>query len=344
MSQCATALRYFWFPSLLTAQVINFWLTWEITKLALLFEVFDQMKLCCLPAYAKINLSLRVVGKRADGFHELDTYFLQIDLADKLFFETTAADDFALSCNWTNVPVDETNLCVRAYRLMSQAVGKQMGVQLHLEKHIPMGAGMGGGSSDAAVTLVALNHLMGGPLSAKSLFELAEQLGSDVPFFLHGGICHGAGRGEILTPLPSLPNLYLLLITPGIELSTRLVYQNLKIGLTTTHENTIFADLNYDVKKSYEQHRGGRNDLEPWVLQTFPALAQIKECLLDTKALGACMTGSGSAFFGLYNSSEEIVAAQKLLQKEHSTFIARPVKCGMKELLALLNQTDVFVS
>lgn len=301
------------------------------------------MKRFCLPAYAKINLSLRVVGKRADGYHELDTYFLQIDLADKLFFELTSADEFTLSCNWADVPLDETNLCSRAFRLVSQAVGKCVGVRLHLEKNIPMGAGMGGGSSDAAVTLIALNHLTGGQLSDRELFRLAEQLGSDVPFFLQGGFCHGAGRGEILTPLPSLPGIHLLIITPGIELSTKLVYQNLKIGLTTTHENTIFADLNYDVKKSYEQHRGGRNDLEPWVLQTFPALAQIKQRLLDTKALGACMTGSGSAFFGLYNSSKEAQTAQKLLQEEYPTYIARPVKCGMQELLKLLNQTDVFV-
>lgn len=301
------------------------------------------MKRCCLPAYAKINLFLRVAGKRADGYHELDTLFLQIDLADELQFESVASSGLTMSCNWNNVPLDESNLCFRAYQLMARALGKQVGLRLHLEKHIPMGAGMGGGSSDAAVTLVALNHFMGGHLTERELFEMALQLGSDVPFFLQGGLCHGTGRGEILTALPSLPAIYAVIITPGIELATKLVYQNLKIGLTTTHENTIFADLNYDVQKFYEQNPGGRNDLEPWVLQTFPVLAQIKQKLLEAKAWGACMTGSGSAFFGLFTRHQEALLAQRLLQEEYPTFIARPVKCGIKEIVTLLNQTEVFV-
>lgn len=307
------------------------------------FSNIDQMMRCCLPAYAKINLFLRVVGKRADGYHELDTLFLQVDLADELQFESAATPGFSMSCNWNNVPLDETNICFRAYQLMSQALGKQMGLHLHLEKRIPMGAGMGGGSSDAAVTLVALNHFMGGCLSESELFEMALQLGSDVPFFLHGGLCHGAGRGEILTALPSLPAIYAVIIAPGIELSTKLVYQNLKIGLTTTRENTIFADLNYDVQKFYEQDPGGRNDLELWVLRTFPALAQIKQKLLEAKALGACMTGSGSAFFGIFTHHQEALAAQRLLQEEYPTFIARPVKCGIREIVKFLDQTEVFV-
>ncbi len=300
------------------------------------------MKRCCLRAYAKINLSLRIVGKRADGYHELDTYFLQIDLADDLFFETTGSSGFELSSNWGAIPLDETNLCARAYNLIRQTMGAGMGARLHLEKRIPMGAGMGGGSSDAAVTLVALNYLFEAGLSEKTLLALAQQLGSDVPFFLIGGLCHGAGRGEILTPLSSLPDLHALIVTPDIELSTKLVYQNLKIGLTTRHENTIFADLNYEAKKFYEQYPRGQNDLEPWVLQQYPALADIKQKLLKQKAWGACMTGSGSAVFGLFDRLEEAQQAQRALQSEYAAYIARPVKYGMKEIDVLLN-TEVFV-
>ena len=294
-----------------------------------------------LPAYAKINLLLRVVGKRTDGYHELDTYFLQIDWADSLSFKLSEAPGLKLSCNWSTVPVDEKNLCVRAYELITKTTGKRLGVQLHLEKKIPMGAGLGGGSSDAAVTLVALNHLLNANLSQQTLFELAEQLGSDVSFFLHGGFCHGSGRGEILTQLNSLPEFYVLIVAPHFEIATALVYQNLKIGLTTRHEYTIFADLNFDAKQFYEQYPSGHNDLEPWVLQKYPELARIKQRLLEQKASGVCMTGSGSAVFGLFETMEAAQQAQRELQSEYTTHIARPVKCGITELNKLL-ETEVF--
>ncbi len=290
------------------------------------------MKRCHVQAYAKINLSLRVLGKRADGYHELDTYFLQVDLADDLFFETTARSGLELSCNWNSVPLDDTNLCARAYHLIANAIGKRPGARLHLEKKIPLGAGMGGGSSDAAVTLIVLNNLFNAGLSDETLFELAQQLGSDVPFFLCGGLCHGTGRGEVLTPLAQLPDLYALIITPDIVLATASVYQNLKIGLTTTGENTIFADLNYDLKKFYERHPLGQNDLEGWVLQQYPVLAQIKQKLLECGAWGASMTGSGSAVFGLFSAMETAQNARRAFQDEHAAFIARPVKWGMKEI------------
>ena len=300
------------------------------------------MKRCCLPAYAKINLTLRVVGKRVDGYHELDTYFLQIDLADKLFFEATEQAGFEVSCNWNSVPRDETNLCVRAYNLFSQAIGRRVGARLYLEKHIPMGAGMGGGSSDAAVTLLVLNHLFDGGLAEETLLSLAGRLGSDVPFFLFGGLCHGAGRGEILTPLGHLPELEVLMVTPALEIATAQVFENLKIGLTRTRENTIFADLNFDVKKFYEQFPGGHNDLEAGVLQQHPELARIKKKLLEQNAWGASMTGSGAAVFGLFDRIEGAKRAQRELQKEYATSIARPVKCGMKEVKRILD-TEVFV-
>lgn len=294
-----------------------------------------------LPAYAKINLFLRVAGKRSDGYHELDTYFLQINWADYLSFKLSDAPGLKLSCNWSTMPLDERNLCARAYELIAKTTGERLGVELHLEKKIPMGAGLGGGSSDAAVTLVGLNHLLNANLSPQTLFKLAEQLGSDVPFFLHGGLCHGSGRGEILTPLSPLPNFFVLLVVPNFEIATALVYQNLKIGLTTRHEYTIFADLNFDAKQFYPQYPSGRNDLEPWVLQNYPELARIKQRLLEQKAWGACMTGSGSAVFGLFETKEAAQQAQRELQSEYTTHIARPVKCGITELNKLL-EAEVF--
>ncbi|NUO84052.1 4-(cytidine 5'-diphospho)-2-C-methyl-D-erythritol kinase [candidate division KSB1 bacterium] len=300
------------------------------------------MKRCHVLAYAKLNLSLRVLGKRTDGYHELDTYFLQVDLADELSFETSEHAGIELSCNWNSVPLDDSNLCARAFHLIAKAINREPGIRLHLEKRIPLGAGMGGGSSDAAVTLMVLNFLFDAGLSPEDLASLARKLGSDVPFFLYGGLCHGSGRGEVLTPLAHLPELYALIVTPDIALATAAVYQNLKIGLTSIWKNTIFADLNYDVVKFYRQHPMGQNDLEGWVLEQFPLLAQIKQKLIVQGAIGASMTGSGSAVFGLFETFAAAQSAQQVLQAEFATHIARPVKWGMKEINKALNP-EVFV-
>lgn len=286
-----------------------------------------------VPAYAKINLSLRVLGKREDGYHELDTYFLQVDWCDLLTFTRTERQGLELTCNWETLPLNHTNLCRRAYDLVTQTLAKKPGVLLHLEKHIPMGAGLGGGSSDAAVTLAILNDLLDAGFSEPELVQMAGKLGSDVPFFLLGGLCHGGGRGEILTPIAHLPDLYALIVTQDMALSTATVYQNLKIGLTSRTKCTIFAGLNYDVKKFYELFPGGQNDLEPVVFEKYILLHRVKKKLFDHGAWGASMTGSGSAVFGLFSSRLAALEAQRAFDADDfTTFVARPVKWGMKEI------------
>lgn len=217
-------------------------------------------------SYAKINWSLRVVRKRDDGYHDLDTIFQTISLHDTLTFEV--ADHFALTCSDRTVPVDERNLVAKAAR----ALGVDR-VAIHIDKRIPAGGGLGGGSSNAAATLVTLSKMFGidAPLE-----RIALQLGSDVPFFLLGGRAHGAGRGEILTPLPDLDVVPLLLVMPRERVSTAEAFRIVKIG------------------------GNANNDFEEPVFTKYPRLREYKQRLIDAGATFASMTGSGSSIFGVF--------------------------------------------
>ena len=228
-----------------------------------------------LPAYAKINLGLRVLDKRPDGYHEIETFFLQVDLADHLFFKLLPEPAIRFSCNWPELSDAENNLCVKACRLLETAAGKVFGLDLYLEKNIPYGAGLGGGSSDAAVTLIAVNSLFNISLSREGLGKLAAQIGSDVPFFLHGGLAYATGRGEILTPLDYLPDLWLLLVKPEVSVSTKWAYDNLKFGLTNSKKNTTFASLKNSLSGIDKLREVCHNDMEEAVFYRYPELAAI---------------------------------------------------------------------
>jgi len=219
-----------------------------------------------VPSYAKINWSLRIVRKREDGYHDIDTIFQTISLADTLTFER--ADRFALTCSDRTVPVDERNLVAKAAR----ALGVDR-VAIHIEKRIPAGGGLGGGSSNAAVTLMTLSKMFSidAPLD-----RIALQLGSDVPFFLVGGRAHGTGRGEILTPLPDIDPVPLLLVMPRERVSTREAFQLVKIG------------------------GNANNDFEEPIFAKHPRLREYKQRLLDAGATFAAMSGSGSTIFGVF--------------------------------------------
>lgn len=295
----------------------------------------------CLPAFAKINLGLRILGKRNDGYHELETVFLQIDLADRLFFEKisdTASParlgktGLHLTCNQVDLPVDASNLCYRAHQLMSEAAGYPLNIRLHLEKNIPTGAGLGGGSSDAAVTLIALNYLFHFDWPDAKLQTLATQLGSDVPFFLAGGLCLGKGRGEVITPLPELPDFSILLITSPLVISTAWAYQKYKMGLTNRQKNSTLSSFNFDYLARQQREEVCQNDLEAGVFQTYPDLALIKSRLLQCGALVASMTGSGSAVFGIFRTQQEAQRGQRFFEKEYATYVTKPVRWGIREV------------
>lgn len=275
---------------------------------------------------------MHLIGKRPDGYHELDTFFLQVDLADQLHFEKTPASGLILTCNQPDIPVDETNLCFRAYQLICRALAQPLNVRLHLEKRIPAGAGLGGGSSDAAVTLMALNRFFELKLPDDHLLQLAAQLGSDVPFFLSGGLCRGRGRGEILEPLEALPAFWVLLVAPPVAVSTAWAYKNYnKLGLTKTEKCRKLPSSNILQLTDTELAAVCQNDLEAAVFEEYPALAKIKAQLQNSGARVASMTGSGSAMFGLFHTRQEAEAQAKQFEG-CSTFVAKPIRWGIRQV------------
>ena len=238
-------------------------------------------------SFAKINWSLRITGRRPDGFHDLETVFQAISLHDELTF--AAADRLSLTCDDPTIPTDETNLVMRAAR----AVGAPP-VAIDLRKRIPAGGGLGGGSSNAATTLRALGEGRG------DLAELALTLGSDVPFFLMGGTAYATGRGEILTPLPPMTGIPLLLLLPEERVLTRDAFARV---------TRVSQPLGID---AYRELTNFTNDFEEPVFTMLPHLAELKQRLYDAGALWAGMSGSGSTIVGAFDdeASRDRAAAQ----------------------------------
>lgn len=244
-----------------------------------------------LKSPAKINLFLRVIGRRPDGYHELASLFQTIDLHDTISF--IEADKDVLRCNDPSLATTEANLVARARQLFKQKTGIERFFSIHLEKQIPMQAGLGGGSSNAATTLWALNQLCGRPASEMELASWGSELGSDVSFFLSTGTAYCTGRGEILQSFPSLEQQNLLIVKPSQGLSTPQVYGKLD-----------FSQLNpQDPKAALASFFLGNplyfNDLEIPAFQVMPELATLKEKLVGLGFSTVLMSGSGSSFFCL---------------------------------------------
>ena len=266
-------------------------------------------------ALAKINLDLRVLGKRPDGYHELRTIFQTISLADTLDLAFTPGRK-------TSVEIEDVleipdNLAARAARLALEAMRVSGKVEIRLTKRIPMGAGLGGGSSDAAAVLLALPALAGRIIPLPNLCALASQLGSDVTFFLLGGTAAGIGRGAELFPLPDGAPRRGVLIAPGLHVSTAEAYRRLSPSLTTElQQNKIFTFSSR--LWSGGGAEAGCNDFEAVVFQQHPRLAALKKRLRRAGASPALMSGSGSAIFGLFRTGEEVSRALAALEGENA--------------------------
>ena len=259
---------------------------------------------------AKLNLRLKVTGRRPDGYHELVSLMVPVDVCDKLEFQVT---DGKLELVWEglHVSADENNLVLRATRSFFARSGLQGGVVARVTKDIPVAAGMGGGSSDAAATLLSLNHLWSEPLSVETLRALALQLGADVPFFLDPKPSIARGVGEILEPVERWPEFWYLIVTPRLQVSTAWVYENLRLGLTSDEYVRIKDQLG---KESLVLSQFLENDLESVTSVKYPILDRIKKTLLDVGAEGALMTGSGPSVFGVFGSRKEAeLARQKII-------------------------------
>jgi 4-diphosphocytidyl-2-C-methyl-D-erythritol kinase len=253
-------------------------------------------------ALAKVNLDLRVVGRRPDGYHELRTVYQTISLGDEL--ELSYRPDGPDRLVVESQPVIEGNLVARAAELLMERTGLRGEVHIRLQKNIPMGAGLGGGSSDAAAVLLALPALAGVRLETETLLDLATQLGSDVPFFLWGGRALGIGRGSEVYPLPETRQAWALLVVSPLQVSTREAYADLSSALTGQSGERI---INSFQSWLWSQILGagsipetGSNDFESVVFRRHPALARTKDELRASGARCALMTGSGSAILGLF--------------------------------------------
>ena len=270
----------------------------------------------------KVNLLLNILGQRPDGFHELETVMQPVNLCDRLTFERRGST-VELSCSDATLPVDSGNLVHRAATGFLQAAKTGDGVRIHLEKKIPLAAGLGGGSGNAATTLLALNELFDRPLAAAKLDELAAALGSDVPFFLQDQPALATGRGEKIQPLDSFPALRgraFLLIHPGFGISTPWAYQNLARfpaalnGRPGRAQKLISGLQTGDLRVASAEFY---NSLEAPALEKYPVLALYQEFLRANGALAALMSGSGSTTFAL---AENTSAAETLVEQFKSKF------------------------
>lgn len=274
-----------------------------------------------LKAPAKVNLCLRVLGKRTDGFHEIESVFYQISLFDTLTFEHLSTDKLLLTCGGEACGTLEQNLVIKAADLLRRSYGVTAGACIHLDKQIPAGAGLGGGSSDAAAALVGLSRLWKLNFTDKGedreLHTLAEQLGSDVPFFLYGPAARVSGRGEMVLPfIPEKP-FHLLLVKPDCSVSTAWAYQNLI--LTNNRRNFRLSCSNIAEGDLCEVAGGLWNDFERTVFKQFPEIQEVKSRLLKAGALGAVMSGSGSSVVGLFDSHDKAVMASKEFEQLWNT-------------------------
>jgi 4-diphosphocytidyl-2-C-methyl-D-erythritol kinase len=272
-------------------------------------------------APAKINLSLRVVGKRRDGYHLLDTIMVPVSLYDEIEIRKISAAGgkkvvdrlIKVTCDHPLVPRGEENIAYRAALLLMRRAGSEQAVHVHIRKRIPVGAGLGGGSSDAAATLIGLNRLLKLRLSAAKLEKIARSVGADVPFFIRARPARARGIGERLQPIRKLTRFWVVIVYPGFAVSTAWVFKSFNSTLTKPPLNTsILSSL-----KSLEKLAGLlHNDLESVTLKRYPRLRLIKARLLHEGAVGGLMSGSGSSVFGVFASQRQAARALRRLRKE----------------------------
>ena len=287
-------------------------------------------------AFAKVNLGLRILDRRPDGFHELRTVYQTISLADRIELTWMAgrAGKIVLNCNRKDLETPD-NLVVRAAEAMLQRTGAQGNLHIGLRKHVPEGAGLGGGSSDAAAALIGLSRLLNKPPPPEILKEIASSLGSDVPFFLQGGRAIGLSRGEEVYPLPEAPKQWLLLLAPRLHSSTPEAYRDLakarQGSLTPLNKPRIISVFSSGIGvpggRAAQSPAGAlANDFEETVFHRFPKLAVLKSRLIKVGARDSALSGSGSALFGLFATRQAAEDARGGLGKvEADVFVVSTV-------------------
>ena len=268
-----------------------------------------------LKALAKINLSLDVVRKREDGYHEVRMIMQTINLYDKLEMKKCSEPGIHITTNSNFLPTNENNLVYKAADLLKKEFNIQQGISIYLHKYIPVAAGMAGGSSDAAAVLYGINKLFDLKLSKKQLQERGVDIGADVPYCIMRGTVLAEGLGEKLTRLPAAPDCYVVIAKPGISVSTKFVYENLKVNELKYHPD--IDGMIEEIKKSSLSGVAEKmgNVLETVTVKEYPVIEEIKNTMKQNGAINAMMSGSGPTVFGLFESKQAAKQAYEVLEK-----------------------------
>jgi len=276
-------------------------------------------------AYAKINIGLNVISRRIDGYHNIETLFQQIDLFDQIELKRTTGSKIIIHCDDRRVPTNQNNICYKAVELFQERTSIKQGVEIAIQKRIPIGAGLGGGSSNAAATLEGLAQLWQSRIAQNELLEIGSKLGADVPFFLSGGTALASGFGEKITPVALPFSFHCLLIYPNIEISTTWVYKNFTFVLTKTKKSIKLSHFFSQKPDMRHLKRMVTNDLEEVVFKQYPLLSQIKQLLYRKGAFFASMSGSGSTIYGLFKNFFEAVVVMRSIPKPYQIILAKPM-------------------
>ncbi len=263
-----------------------------------------QLKNITIKAPAKVNLGLHIVNKRSDGYHNIETLMQTVSVFDILEISINQSH-ITITTDHPNLPCDRSNLCYKAAQVFFEKTGQVGGILIHIKKNIPIGAGLGGGSSDAASVLTALNILFAKPLRNKDLKKLAFLVGSDVPFFVDGGTAYASGRGEILKAIEPEPFLRYIIIYPGFGIDTGWAYE--KINSLTNKKNYIrILDYNFDAESIGRNEMLLKNDFEEVMLKQFDELRFMKQFLSQNGAVTVSLSGSGSSVYGIFDDNKKI--------------------------------------
>lgn len=269
-----------------------------------------------LKAFAKINLGLDVVGRRENGYHDVRMIMQTVRLFDKLTMKKLSSDQIILHTNLVYLPDNENNLVYKAVDMLKKEFQIKKGVEVTLEKHIPVSAGMAGGSTDCAAALFGMNKLFDLGLSLKELMEIGVKLGADVPYCIMRGTALSEGIGEVLTPLAPMPPCYIVIAKPGISVSTRFVYENLNLKGLTSH-----PDIDGMIDALEQGSLNGVADRLENVLETvttvkYPVINKIKKRMKENGALNALMSGSGPTVFGIFDDQSKGERVAEILRRE----------------------------
>ena len=274
-----------------------------------------------LKSNTKLNLGLRILNRRKDNLHNIATLYTEIDFGDEIQINKQEKG-CSIKSNVDWIPLDESNLCFKAYDLLSKQAQKALGISIYINKKVPTGSGIGGGSSNAAAILKGLNLIYNIGLDVNELEKIGSKIGADVPFFIKGGSQIGEETGFKLTPVKINLKEKLLLVIPDISISTKWAYAQIKNKLKSENIIPKFADL---MRKNFLTFKFFENDFEKIVIPAYPEIGAIKQKLLDSGAKFASLSGSGSTVYGVFDDEAKLNKAESFFHNSHLTILANPV-------------------